>query len=127
MTKLSVRLSTVQGKEIGSTSRISQRASPVWNESIYAVYDVSSPIVSVGLLHHLQDQKEYLYSFGNLSIQGLIAGQPVKMQVHLGGDYGVVEVQCEILHEQTTALSTLVRWMCMENESKMIQLMVDQV
>lgn len=125
MTEIAVKVSNNVGKEQGMTTFIQQNKQMAWNESIYGLHNKDSSTLTLGIWHHIEGQKDALYSIGQISTAGVkdnVLEGKVKFE-----NYGHIYVRLEMLREHPTALMTITKWMVDSTTAKMINLLVEQV
>ena len=125
MAKVAVKITNRMGKEHGMTHFTPQNKEISWNESMYGLHDSNSATLTLGIWHRIEDQKETLFSIGQISTEGIhenILEGKVRFE-----NYGHIFVRLEKLPEHATGLMTIMNWMVESTSKKMIKLLADQV
>ena len=125
MTEIAVKVTNNIGKEQGMTAYIQQNKQMSWNESIYGLHNKHSSTLTLGIWHHIEGQKDALYSIGQISTAGVkenVLEGKVKFE-----NYGHIYVRLERLRDHPTALVTITKWIVDSTTAKMINLLVEQV
>nr|KAJ3422711.1 hypothetical protein HK105_006770 [Polyrhizophydium stewartii] len=132
-TRVSCRVSSSTGRELGRTSELVQSSNPQWDERVYAIMserEVSGGL-RFGLVHHVPGRSESLFAVGQLHVEGLRAvmdmddGLETLIQL---GSYGKLLVRVHVSRiEDTNFLVSMTEWVTSAALDGFVECFVDQI